>query len=329
MPCRRVLQDVSTPQMADLPEDRLPKKNQFVFETTGLDFIGPFPVKNNGRLSSRYILLFTCLVVRAVHLEVSNDLTTESTINCIRRFVSRRGKPNKFVSDCGKSFVGSNNALQSSIAELKESKLLAAKLHLMNVEIDWKFNPPAAPHFGGIWERLVQIFKLSLYKVIGSRTLTDKILNTVACEIEASMNSRPLTNVPYDINDPLPLTPNHFLLGRSSVNLSPCVFIGKEKNLSKSWRSSQQNATHFWNRFLREYLPTQQVRCKWHKTSKNLQVDDLVWILEDFTPRGLWPLARVIQVFPGTDGIVRSVKLKTSFGERIRPVVKLSKVFAE
>ena len=146
--------------------------------------------------------------------------------------------------------------------------------------------PP--PHFGGIWERLVQIFKLSLYKVIGSRTLTDEILNTVACEIEASMNSRPLTNVPYDINDPLPLTPNHFLLGRSSVNLSPCVFIGKEKNLSKSWRSSQQIATHFWNRFLREYLPTQQVRCKWHKTSKNLQVDDLVWILEDFTPRGIW-----------------------------------------
>ena len=118
LPCRRMLQDVCTPQMADLPEDRLPKKNQFVFETTGLDFIGPFPVKNNGRLSSRYILLFTCLVVRAVHLEVSNDLTTDSTINCIRRFVSRRGKPNKFVSDCGKSFVGSNNALQSSIAEL-------------------------------------------------------------------------------------------------------------------------------------------------------------------------------------------------------------------
>ena len=159
----------------------------------------------------------------------------------------------------------------------------------MNVEIDWKFNPPAAPHFGGIWERLLQIFKLSLYKVVGSRTLTDEILSTISCEIEASMNCRPLTNVPYDINDPLPLTPNHFLLGLSSVNLSPCVFIGKEKNLSKGWRSSQQIATRFWNRFLREYLPTQEVQCKCHKTSKNLQVDDLVWILEDFTPP--WPLA--------------------------------------
>ena len=167
LPCRRMQQDVSNPQIADLPKERLPKKNQFVFETTGLNFIGPFPVKNNGRLSSRYILLLACLVVRAVHLEISNDLTRDSTINCIRRFISRRGKPNKFVSDCGKSFVCSNNALQSSIVELKESKLLAAKLHSMNVEIYWKFNPPTASHFGGIWERLVQFFKLSLYKVIG------------------------------------------------------------------------------------------------------------------------------------------------------------------
>ena len=90
---------------------------------------------------------------------------------------------------CGKSFVGSNNALQSSIAELKESKIFAAKLHLMNVEIDWKFRPPAAPHLRGIWQRLVQIFKLSLYKVIGSRTLTDGILSTVSCGLEASKNN--------------------------------------------------------------------------------------------------------------------------------------------
>ena len=131
--------------MADIPAERLPEKNQFVFETTGLDFIGPFPVKNHGSLSSRYILLFACLVVRAVHLEVSNDLTTDSTINCIRRFISRKRKPNTFLSDCGKSFVGSNDALQSSIAELKESNLFPAMLHLMNVEIGWKLNPQLLP----------------------------------------------------------------------------------------------------------------------------------------------------------------------------------------
>ena len=231
LPCRRMIQDISIPKMADLPEERLPKNNQFVFESTGLDFVGPFPVKNNGKLFSRYVLLFTCLVVRAVHLEVSNDLCTDSTINCIRNFVSWRVKPNKFISDCRKSFVDSNNSLQSSIANLKASKSFAAKLHLMKVKIVWKHNPPAAPPFGGIRKRLVQIFKLSLYKVSGSRTLTDKILCTVTCEIEANMNSRPLTNVPSDITDPLPHTPNHFLLGRSSVNLPPGVFIGDEKGI--------------------------------------------------------------------------------------------------
>ena len=168
----------------------------------------------------------------------------------------------------------------------------------MKVEIVWKFNPLAVPHFGGIWDRLVQIFKLSLYQVIGSQMPTEEILCTVTCEIEANMNSRPLTNVPRDINEPLPLTPNHFLLGRSSVNLPPAVFVGDEKIISKAWRTSQQIADLFWNRFLREYLPGQLIRSKWNKSSKNLKVDDFVWFLEDFTPRGFWHVARVTQVFP-------------------------------
>ena len=71
----------------------------------------------------------------------------------------------------------------------------------MKVEIDWNINPPSAPYNGGIWERFVRIFKLTLYNVIGSRNLTDEILNTVSCEMEASANSRSLANVPYDIND--------------------------------------------------------------------------------------------------------------------------------
>ncbi|XP_075250799.1 uncharacterized protein LOC142343002 [Convolutriloba macropyga] len=195
-----------------------------------------------------------------------------------------------------------------------------------SVEIEWVFNPPAAPHFGGSWERLVQIFKLSLYKVIGSRTLSDDILWTLVCEIESNMNSRPLTNVPSEINDPLPLTPNHFLLGRASLNYPPGLFESQKVTVSRSWKSAQELASHFWNRFLREYIPNQQTRSKWNGTSENLKVNDLVWLLEDFTPRGLWPLAKVIEIYPGSDGVVRSVKLRTPHGEKVRPVIKLSKV---
>ena len=61
----------------------------------------------------------------------------------------------------------------------------------MKVEIEWNFNPPAAPHFVEIWERLVEIFKLSFYKVIGSRALTDEILSTISGGIEDSLNSMP------------------------------------------------------------------------------------------------------------------------------------------
>ena len=105
------------------------------------------------------------------------------------------------------------------------------------------------------------------------------------------MNSRPLTNVPSDINDPLPVMQNHCLLGRSSVNLPPGAFIGDKKNNSKAWRTSQQLTAHFWNRFLGEYLPGQQIRSKWNKSSKNLKISDFVCILESFNPEasGLLP----------------------------------------
>ena len=163
----------------------------------------------------------------------------------------------------------------------------------MQVEIEWFFNAPVAPHFGGSWERLVQIFKLSLHKVIGSGTLSDYILWTLLYEIESSMNSRLLTNVPSEINGPLPLTLNHFLLGRSSVNYPPGLFETQKVTVSRSWKSAEELASHLWNRFLREYIPNQQTRSKRNKTSENFKLNDLVWLLEDFTPRGLWPVPMV------------------------------------
>ena len=141
------------------------------------------------------------------------------------------------------------------------------------------------------------------------------------------MNSRPITNVPSEINDPLLLKPNPFLLGRASVNYPPGVFEKQKVAMSKSWKSAQELASHFWNEFLREYIPSQQTRSKWNKTSKNPKVNDLLWLLEDFTPRGLWPLAKFIEIYPGSDGVVRSMKLRTRHGEKVRPVIKLSKVF--
>ena len=315
IPCRRMAQEINPPQMSDLPSERLPLQNHSAFATTGLVFIGPFPRKQCGKFAIRYILPFSCLVVRAVHLEISESHSTDSTMNCIRRFTSRRGKPKMFYSDNEKSFAGPCSELRKGIEALRCSREFASKLHILDVEINWKLNHSLAPHFGGSWERLVQVFKLALYKVIGSRTLTDEALSTFTCEIESHMNSRPLTNVSSGINDPLPLTPNHFLLGRPSINLPSRFFSQSKVAFTKSWKRSQNLAQHFWNRFIREYLHNQQKRSKWHKVNQNLKIQDLVWILEDFTPRGLWPLAKVIEVYPGSDKNVCSVKIKTAYGE--------------
>ena len=102
------------------------------------------------------------LSCKTVHLENSESLSTDSTMSCIRRFISRRGKPKIFYSDNRKSFVGSCSELRKGIEALRSSREFASKLHILDIEINWKFNPPPAPHFGGSWDRLVQVFKLSL-----------------------------------------------------------------------------------------------------------------------------------------------------------------------
>ena len=134
---------------------------------------------------------------------------------------------------------------------------------------------------------------MSLYKVNGSRTLTNETLSTFTCEKEFDVNSRPLTNTSSNINDPLPLTQNRFLLSRLTVNFPPGVFSEKKITISKSWRTSQQLAKHFWNKFLIEYLPNQQKVCKWTKGCPNLKRDETIlfefWRISRLEVFGHWP----------------------------------------
>ena len=178
IPCRRMIQDIQQPQVCDIQCERLQSDQHFVFAKTGLDFIGPFPASECDRHATRYVLLFTCLVVKAVDLEIAENLSTDSTMNCICRSISRTETQEIFYPKNGKSFSSDN----------------ASKLHILDIEIECKLNPPLAQHFGGIWKNLIQVFTFYLYKVIGSRTLTHETLSTFAWEIENNMNSRPLTN---------------------------------------------------------------------------------------------------------------------------------------
>ena len=130
------------------------------------------------------------------------------------------------------------------------------------------------------------------------------------------------TKLSDDPSDPLPLTPNHILLLRSGPTLPPGLF-GERDLYRRRWRQVQYLADVFWTRWIKDYLPTLQSRNKWLKPETNLSPGDLVLIRHEHTPRGQWPLGLIQRVFPGSDGLVRSVQVRTASGDYERPITKI------
>ena len=187
------------------------------------------------------------------------------------------------------------------------------------------YNPPSAPHHGGVWERLVRSFKHTFYAILGNRRLTDEILTTAFCLVEQSLNARPLVPASADATGLDALTPNHFLLGTAGSSLpshSNCDFDHR-----KRYARAQAYSDAIWNRWLREYVPTLNRRSKWSSQSaRQLKSGDLIWIVEPTSPRGYYPLARVVKLNFGSDAVARSAEVKTTSGNLVRPVVKLAPV---
>ena len=317
--CHRRRAQPAPPFMSDLPLERFDMTRAFA--TTGVDYFGPLLVKRNRKTEKRYCLIITCMATRAVHIEISHSLDTDSFIMALRRFIARRGKPSLILSDNGSSFIGAERELKESIAEWNQSRI---QDKLSQENISWKFLPPAASHMGGAWERLVGTVKRALKVVIGTQTLTDEVLLTALAEVEGMINGRPLTYISSDSGDMEPLTPNHLLLGCSQMLVSPGEFQEKEINSRRRWRQAQVIADHFWRRWRQEYLPTLIKRSKWLQDQANLKVGQVVLVADAVAPRGYWPLARITKIFPGPDGRVRSVEVQSAAGGVYqRPVTKL------
>ena len=304
-------------RMGDLPPDRLAAYT-VPFTNTGLDCFGPFHVKRGRSQEKRYGLIFTCLVTRAVHIEVLTSMEADSFINAIMRFIARRGKPLLLRCDNGTNFVGGSNELKSSIAEW--NKKVDEKL--IQKQIKWIFNPPAASHMGGVWERLIRSIRRTLNAMLRGIVLDDERLSTVLCETEAIINSRPLTKCSSDPNDLEVLTPQHLLLLHGSDKLPPGNFTIRDI-YTRRWRHVQYLADRFWKRWTKEYLATIQHRSKWLKPARDFEVGDVVLLCEDSMPRCLWPLGLVTDAVVGRDGRVRSAIVKTKSSSLKRPVNKL------
>lgn len=309
-------------KMADLPEDRVSVSTP-PFYYTGVDYFGPITVKILRSRTKRWGCIFTCLNTRAVHLEVAPSLQSGDFISVLNRFISRRGCPKSIRSDCGTNFKGASNELKLELERMDHQKIVES---LERRDIDWKFNPPESPHMGGVWERMVQSVKKSLGIILMSEdvVLTDYTLMTVFTEVESLINSRPLTRVSDDVNDLEALTPNHFLIGRASSKLSPCVIYNSKMLPRQRWRQVHSVSQQFWDRWRREYLPTLTGRNKWVHGAKNVQVGDLVMVLDGTQVRSKWLLGRIVATLPSRDGCVRKVEVKTRNGQYVRPMVKIA-----
>ena len=294
--------------VAPLPKERV--RSASPFNVTGLDYAGPLfcadcPSKKF------YVLLFTCGVVRAIHLELTESLSLSDCILAIRRFVVRRGLPNVMYSDNAKTFVAARFEVQKVYGHLVPK---------------WNFIAPRAPWWGGGWERLIRSVKLALRKTLNLNYVSKSELETILVEIESCIDSRPLSYVSEDPDSIHYLTPSHFILGgaphcKSLVNPEPCKVTSRD--LSEREVVKDQKLEHFWKLWSNNYSTNLPKVVQGFTKKCHLSKADLVLIKEDNIPRLKWPLRVVVDLFEGKDGLVRIVKVKTKKGEMTRPIQRL------
>ncbi len=229
-------------------------------------------------------------------------MTTNTFLNALQRFTARKGTPQIIISDNGSNFVAANS-------ELKQLWTAEAKQQCQTTfpQIDWQFIPPYSPHFGGVYERLIQAVKNSLFHTFKPHhVVTRDQFHTALAVVEGILNSRPLTYHAADDEAPSPLTPADFLATAPYRQLA--VPPGTELTLTTRWRFLQDRLNYFWKRFQEEITPYLQKITKWRKQGRNLEPGDVVVYL-DGSRRGAWPLARVLDTEKGKDGVVRRVTI--------------------
>lgn len=324
--CVKAKPKIEEQLMGDLPKNRVTPNRPFL--KVGIDFAGPVKVKTsiirNAKIVKSYVAVFVCFSTKAAHLELVSDLTTDAFMASLKRFIARRGLCSTIHSDNGSNFVGANNELLEIYdwfsADATQNSIKNA-VSLMN--IDWKFNIPYAPHRGGLWEAAVKSMKFHLYRIVGNVPLTFEKIYTVLTQIEAILNSRPLTPLSSDPNDFMALTPAHFLIGQPMLEI-PEYDLQKEKsNRLSQWQQLSQLKQHFWSRWSKEYLPLLQQRVKWQESKFQMKENDLVIIQDDNKKSLDWPLGRIIKINFSKDNVARSAIIRTANGITERVVQRL------
>jgi hypothetical protein len=313
--------------MADLPAVRV-EQTEKVFLKCAVDFAGPIQVKTSkiraAKIVKGYIAIFVCMATKAMHIELVGDLTAESFIAALRRFVAKRGYVTDIYSDNGTNFVKSEKILQELSMEEKEQFMENLENVLLKHEIKWHFAPPASPHFNGLAEAAVKTTKYHIRRTINETPLTFEEWATLLAQIESIANSRPLCGLSSSPNDTMILTPAHFLQ-LQPVELIPNENIDECKtNYLSRWQTVQRLVKRYWIQWRKEYLNQLQIRQKWHEKQPNVNIGDLVTIVDDNMPPAKWTLGRIKEKHTGPDGCTRVVTIKTAKNEIKRSITKIA-----
>lgn len=311
--------------MGNLPKDRVQGIRAFV--VVGVDFCGPMYYRSEIRSRPAikcYISLFVCFATKAVHLELVKDLSTQSFLAALKRFICIRGKPKTIWSDNATNFVGAKNEL----AELKSLFMNQAHnkaVHDQCLEdgIDWNFIPPRSPHFGGLWEAAIKVAKQHILRTIGLSILGFDELRTLICQVSAIMNSRPLCSISDNPQDMEVLTPGHFLIGAPLTSVAePDISMLNIHRLDQ-WQKVCFMQQQFWKRWSTEYLTLLQQRTKWQAKTDNISIGTMVLLKDENQPPLKWQLGRVTDIIKGQDGVVRVALVRICNGIMRRAVSKL------
>ena len=305
-----------SPIQGQLPKDRT--EQNLPFKVIGVDYAGPIYCKTKSKKETKvYILLFTCSISRAVHLEVLPNQTAAEFIKAFKRLIARRGRVQVIYSDNAKTFVSASKWVQKINKDVEFRDFLASE------KIRWKFNLSRAPWWGGQFERMIGLMKQMLYKAVGNAHLTMEEMQEVMLDIEINMNNRPLTYIDDDIEQPI-LTPNALLHGQ--IIYVPDIELDEgNPDIRKRQRYINRCKKAAWRRWNNDYLKAlrerHNMKCK--TSSMQIKEGDVMLIKSSEKNRGRWKIGIVNDLYYGKDKVVRAARLRAGKSYLERPIQHL------
>ena len=313
--------------MSELPSDRLQESPPFTY--CGIDLFGSSTIKNYRKELKRYGVMFTSLCNRVIYNEVAQSLEFETFILSSRRFIGRQVNIRLMRSDNGTNFVGTIKELRKAFQEMDHNQISQYLQRHRTDWITWIRNPPTASHMDGVWEEQIRTARSILNVLLKThrRSLNDEALHTLLIEVEAIVNSQPMTTETInDVQSHVPLSPSNLLTMKSKVVMPPPGSFGPaDVDCRRRWRRTQHRVNEFWARWRKEFIQTLQERKSCRSKRRNFQI---VLLKADYN-RNNRPIVRIIEAFPDKLGIVRTIKLRLGDAvgaeqrELVRPITKI------